>query len=84
MVGVAGLLRLARWWRQRDAGSPERGDGSVFPEAENAGTSEAERGTGDGVVGGTDVGGVAAGATTAAGRHARNAGAADSDGEGRR
>jgi hypothetical protein len=83
MVGVAGLLRLARWWRQRDAGGPEHGDGSVFPEAEDAGTGGAGRGHGDGI-GSADVGGVAAGAAAAAGRDARSAGAADPNGEGRR
>ena len=86
MVGVAGLLRLARWWRQHYAGAPERGgDGGVFPEA--AGTAGTPAGAGawgvDGVDG-TVVGGATAVAETALGGGARDAGTADANGDVRR
>jgi hypothetical protein len=89
MVGLAGLLRLARWWRHRDAGLPVPcGEGGVFPDAEQSGIREAgtagTEGAGIRIVEAPDVGRAAAKTATSPGRGARHVGAADTVGKERR
>lgn len=80
MVGVAGLLRLVCWWRQRDASARERGDGNVFPDGEDAAAREADGGNDDDVVA-ADVGTTSTDAPATARGRSRRAGGADTDGE---
>lgn len=84
MVGVAGLLRLARWWRQRDAGCRGRaGEGAVFSAGGNvpAVAGAADRRGVSAVAGAAIVDGAAGVAASAVGGGAGDVGRADADTE---
>jgi hypothetical protein len=87
MVGVAGLLRLSRWWRHHDAESSGRtGDGGVSAGAENAPRAAVGTVRGDGGSIGcrSVVGADPADETAATGDSARVPGGTDPNGEVRR
>ena len=80
MVGIEGLLRLSRWWRQHDAGSSGcTGDGAVYPKAEGDG-GDAESDT-EGLGGATAVGTATGSASTTADHGSGSAGQTEEDGE---
>jgi len=84
MVGVAGLLRLARWWRRRDAESSggSGGGGGVLLGGDDAtGVERAARGDRGDSSNVAVVGAATSEPTSAARDGARGVGAADAGGE---